>query len=115
MTIVAGKIGYVEGSATVNGSGRYSFLLTVIDNGEPGRSDRFGLQVKDSHGTPVASLTFSPTTLTGGNLLVGHKWACRADAVGTCELPRIVFPAVCPADDAGHASIQLAHFRVLAG
>ncbi len=73
MTIVAGKIGYAAGSATVNGTGRYSFLLTVIDNGEPGRNDRFGLQVKDSHGTPVASLTFSPTTLTGGNLVVGHK------------------------------------------
>ncbi len=73
MAIVAGKISYVEGSATVNGSGKYSFLMTVIDNGEPGKNDQFGLQVKDSKGTVIASLTFAPTTLTGGNLVVGHR------------------------------------------
>ncbi len=73
MTIVSNKISYVEGSATVNGEGKYSFLMTAVDNGEPGKNDQFGLQVKDSHGTIIASLTFSSTTLTGGNLVVGHK------------------------------------------
>lgn len=73
MTIVSGKFGFVEGFATVNGSGKYRFLMTTIDNGEPGKNDQFGLLVTDSNGSVVANLNVSPTTLTGGNLAVGHK------------------------------------------
>ena len=46
----------------------YSFILTVLDNGEPGRNDQVGLAVRDPGGSPVAGLTFAPTTLTGGNV-----------------------------------------------
>ncbi|MEA2932012.1 MAG: hypothetical protein QOI56_797 [Actinomycetota bacterium] len=66
--VVMGQKAYVLGSATVNGTSGYSFILTVIDNGEPGRDDRLGLAVRDPGGNVVPGLTFSPRTLTGGNL-----------------------------------------------
>jgi len=65
--------GIFTGKATLNGVGNYTFRATVIDNGEPGTSDQFGLQVKDPSGATVANLTFSPITLSGGNIQVPHK------------------------------------------
>ena len=66
--VVLGQKAYVLGSARVNGVAGYSFILTAIDNGEPGRSDQVGLAVRDPGGSPVAGLTFAPTTLTSGNV-----------------------------------------------
>ena len=61
------------GKATLNGVGNYSFQMVATDNGEPGTSDQFGLQVKDPTRKVVTDLTFSPVTLTGGNIQVPHK------------------------------------------
>lgn len=66
--VVVGPKVYVLGAATVDGTPGYTFILTAIDNGEPGRNDQLGLSVTDPAGSAVADLTFAPTTLTGGNL-----------------------------------------------
>lgn len=74
-------IAYIQGKATYQGTGNYSFMVTAIDNGEPGiNNDQFGLQVKDPTGTLVSDLTF-PTTgtstdaprIAGGNIAVPHQ------------------------------------------
>jgi hypothetical protein len=70
--VVMGSKAYVLGTATVNGTPGYSFILTVVDNGEPGRNDRLGLALRDPAGNPVAGLTFPSAVLTGGNLQVHH-------------------------------------------
>jgi len=57
--IVTGK----AGSAT-------NFIARIIDNGEPGSTDRFGLRVTNSSGAIVVDLTFDPIQLTGGNFSV---------------------------------------------
>ena len=36
--------GVIIGKATLNGVGNHTFRATVIDNGEPGGNDRFGLR-----------------------------------------------------------------------
>lgn len=63
----------ILGKATLDGVGNYSFQSVVTDNGEPGTSDQFSLQVKNSTGTVVSDLTFDPITLIGGNIQVPHK------------------------------------------
>jgi hypothetical protein len=69
---VNGNTAVITGGATLNGSSGYSFRLTAVDNGEPGRSDSFGLEVRDADGAIVAGLTFGPVTLSGGNIQI-HK------------------------------------------
>jgi uncharacterized repeat protein (TIGR01451 family) len=44
-------------------SGSYDFTVTVEDNGEPGRSDRFKIQVSDPSGTAG-----NDTPISGGNI-----------------------------------------------
>jgi hypothetical protein len=66
--VVVGSKAYVLGSATVNGTPGHTFILTVVDNGEPGRNDRLGLAVRDAGGNPVPPLSFPTTPLTGGNI-----------------------------------------------
>jgi hypothetical protein len=61
------------GKATLNGVGSHSFQAVATDNGEPGTNDTFGLQVKNPSGNVVADLTFSPLTLTGGNIQVPQQ------------------------------------------
>jgi hypothetical protein len=46
---------------------------TVVDNGEPGRNDLFGLQVTSPGGAVIPELTFNPITLSGGNIQVPHQ------------------------------------------
>ncbi len=65
-----GSTAVIVGKATVNGVGNYRFRTTVVDNGEPGTNDKFGLQVTNPAGEAVADLTFSPITLSGGNIQV---------------------------------------------
>ena len=60
------------GKATVNGVWNHTFRVTVVDNGEPGRNDQFGLQVTAPNGTVIPGLTFNPITLSGGNIQVHH-------------------------------------------
>jgi len=51
------------------GSGT-NFIARIIDNGEPGSSDQFGLRVTSSSGAILVDLTFDPIQLTGGNFSV---------------------------------------------
>ena len=54
-------------------AGNHTFRATVVDNGEPGRNDQFGLQVTDPSGAIIADLTFDPITLSAGNIQVPHQ------------------------------------------
>jgi len=69
---IVGNTAVLLSKATLNGAGNYSIQATAIDNGEPGTSDQFGLQVTGPSGT-VPDLTFVPATLTKGNLQVPQK------------------------------------------
>jgi hypothetical protein len=62
----------LTGKATLNGVGNYGFQATVVDNGDPGKTDQFGLKVTNPAGGVVGDLTFDPLTLTGGNIVVPH-------------------------------------------
>jgi DNA/RNA endonuclease G (NUC1) len=66
----SGSTAVILGRATMNGVGNYRFRATVVDNGEPGANDKFGLQVTNPAGEAVTDLTFSPVTLNGGNIQV---------------------------------------------
>lgn len=67
---IVGNEAVPSGKAVVNGVGSYSFIARVIDNGEPGVNDQFGLRVIDPDGNVVADLTFDPLQLSGGNVQV---------------------------------------------
>ena len=69
MAIVGGEA-LPTGKAIVNGVGNHSFIGRIIDNGEPGSSDQFGLRVTAPNGTILVDLTFDPITLSGGNFQV---------------------------------------------
>ena len=69
MAIVANEA-KPTGKATVNGIGNHSFIARVIDNGDPGSTDRFGLRVTSPSGSILLDLTFDPIQLSGGNFLV---------------------------------------------
>jgi hypothetical protein len=68
--VIVGNQGIFEGTATLNGVANYTFRVRVIDNGEPGTSDLFGLEVTAPGGAAVADLTFSPATIVSGNIQV---------------------------------------------
>jgi len=59
-----------EAIATGKAGGGTSFIARIIDNGEPGSTDRFGLRVTNSSGAIVVDLTFDPIQLSGGNFSV---------------------------------------------
>lgn len=65
---IVGKYAIFSGRATVNDTGNDMFRVTVIDNGEPGTTDQFGLWTWSSPGVLIPDLTFPPITLTGGNI-----------------------------------------------
>jgi len=69
MAIVGGEA-VSTGKATLNGIGNYGFIARILDNGEPGFTDQFGLRVTDPGGNIVLDLTFNPITLSGGNFSV---------------------------------------------
>ncbi len=68
--VIVGNEGIFAGTATLNGVANYTFRVIVIDNGEPGASDQFGLQVMAPGGATVVDLTFSPVTIESGNIQV---------------------------------------------
>jgi subtilisin-like proprotein convertase family protein len=70
---IVGNTGVFIGKATLNDVGNYTFLATVVDNGEPGSSDQFGLRVTAPGGAIIPGLTFDPITLSGGNIQVPHQ------------------------------------------
>ena len=59
-----------EAIATGKAGSGTNFIARIIDNGEPGSSDRFGLRVTNSSGAIVVDLTFDPIQLSGGNFSV---------------------------------------------
>lgn len=67
---IVGSEAVPTGKATVNGGGNYGFISRILDNGEPGFNDQFGLRVTDPGGNIVLDLTFNPITLSGGNFSV---------------------------------------------
>jgi hypothetical protein len=69
MAIVANEA-IPTGKATINGVGNNSFIARVIDNGELGSTDRFGLRVTNPAGALLIDLTFDPIQLSGGNFSV---------------------------------------------
>src|SRR5262249_49807607 len=78
--VVAGARAQFKGSATINGAGNYSFLLTAIDGQVPGGggTDKFRLKVWDSGGVIYdnqigASDTAAPSTVLGGGSIVIHS------------------------------------------
>jgi hypothetical protein len=70
---IVGNTGVFIGKAALNGVGNHTFRATVVDNGEPGRNDQFGLQVTAPSGAIIADLTFDPITLSAGNIQVPHQ------------------------------------------
>ena len=58
-----------SGTAEVNGHTGYTFNVYVEDNGQPGRNDVFSIQIFDSHGNLVDSVS---GTITNGNIVI-HK------------------------------------------
>jgi len=75
---IVGNTGVIIGKATLNGVGNYTFRATVVDNGEPGRNDQFGLRVTAPGGAIIPGLTFDPITLSGGNIQVPHQSGATA-------------------------------------
>ena len=67
---IVGNEAQPTGKATVGGVGNHTFIGRIIDNGEPGVNDRFGLRVTDPSGKLVIALTFEPIQLSGGNVSV---------------------------------------------
>jgi hypothetical protein len=63
----------VTAKATFGGVGNYQMIARVIDNGEPGSNDKFGLKLINPLGQVVAEMTFDPVTLGGGNNQVPKK------------------------------------------
>jgi hypothetical protein len=79
---IAGNTGVIIGKATVNGVENHTFRAVAVDNGEPGRNDRFGLQVTAPSGAIVPELTFDPITLFVGNIQVPHQSGHQAASAG---------------------------------
>lgn len=67
---IVGNEALPTGKATVNGAGNHTFIARIIDNGEPGFADRFGLRVTSPAGAILVDLTFDPIQLSGGNFSV---------------------------------------------
>ena len=69
---IVGNTAVFIGKATLNDVGNHTFRVTIIDNGEPGGNDQFGLRVTAPGGAIIPGLTFDPKTLSGGNIQVPH-------------------------------------------
>jgi hypothetical protein len=67
---IVGNEANPTGKATINGVGNNSFIARIIDNGDPGLTDRFGLRVTSPTGIILIDLTFDPIQLSGGNFSV---------------------------------------------
>jgi len=59
---VSGNCAQILGNATVNGSGSFGFQVQVCDNGEPGNSDTFSINMSDGY--------FAGGALRGGNIQI---------------------------------------------
>jgi hypothetical protein len=68
-TVVDAKTRHIEGTAEVNGRRGYTYIVDVVDNGEPGSDDTFSLQVL-KNGVVIYSASGK---LAGGNIQLHHK------------------------------------------
>lgn len=59
---VSGNCAQLNGTATVNGSGAFGFQVQVCDNGEPGSSDTFSINMSDGYA--------AMGVLRGGNIQI---------------------------------------------
>jgi hypothetical protein len=80
---IIGAAGVFIGKATLNDVGKHTFRAIVVDNGEPGINDQFGLQVTAPDGTIIPDLTFDPITLSGGNIQIPHQSGNQATSSKT--------------------------------
>ncbi len=81
--VISGSRAQYLGSGTVNGSGKYGFVVTVVDGKQPGGdgTDRARLKVYDQNrgnavvfdSQPGAPDNADPTTALGGGNIVIHK------------------------------------------
>jgi len=55
----------IEGVANVNGQGAFTYKVVVVDNGEPGRNDRFSIELSNGYS--------ASGTLQGGNIQIHKK------------------------------------------
>jgi hypothetical protein len=62
VTIDGNNCAQILGTATVNGSGSFGFQVQVCDNGEPGNTDTFSINMSDGY--------FASGTLRGGNIQI---------------------------------------------
>jgi hypothetical protein len=75
---IAGTTAKITGKTTLDGVGNYRYVVTAVDNrtatdpNPVSNPDRFGLQLKDSSGALVSSLTFAPIPVADGNVFVGR-------------------------------------------
>lgn len=55
----------IEGIATINGQGSFTYTVIVVDNGEPGRDDTFSIELSNGYS--------NSGTLSGGNIQLHSK------------------------------------------
>jgi hypothetical protein len=67
---IVGRTAVIIGKGPLNGVGNYGFRINVTDNGEPGSSDLFGLQITAPNGSVVPGYNFAPRTIDAGNIQV---------------------------------------------
>ena len=73
LSIVGSSAVILSKSVKFNGTPSYGFQITAVDNGDPGRTDQFGLKLTNPNGSTNATYTFPLQTLQGGNIQVPHK------------------------------------------
>jgi hypothetical protein len=64
---ISGKHAVITGYGTVNGRPNMAFTLTVVDNGAPGSSDSFVIQV------PALDGYFAGGVLSAGNIRISTR------------------------------------------
>jgi hypothetical protein len=67
---IAGKANYGVNDVF---TGNHSFIARVIDKGNPGTNDQFGLKLTAPNGQVMNEFTFAPQLLGGGNNQVPKK------------------------------------------
>ena len=72
LSVVGSKTAIMYGSASLNGVPGHTYRLIVVDNGEPGRNDRYGIRITGPDGAVVANRSFAPQTISNGNIQVAH-------------------------------------------
>jgi hypothetical protein len=71
---ISGNTATVAGKATLDGVGNYSYVISVVDNGNPNPAanpDQYGQRVSDSAASVLADMSFSPVAVGNGNVFVG--------------------------------------------